>query len=252
MKNIKLDNKRDFPLTTNALKFIQEAYGDFEQLVKLGGDNYILSGCAVTGSAAASGWVVINGLLMPFLGGSIQTNVRVVTTIVEVSVGRGTRDQTSYHAEFGTSTNPAENVPWATLNANRPLALVDASNRIKALEPLNTPVEVIPVTPEPGHWEIYTGGGAYCQLVRQGRNYHLYFYLTALTVNNVLFTLPDTFPWPSCFEGKPLIGLADCRDSGSSTHKLAKFTIRHDTRRCSLSIQSTVGMSCYGTISWSN
>lgn len=252
MNTLALQNKQNFPLTTDALRFMQDAYSALEQLGKLGGDNYILTGCTVTGSSASAGWMVIGGKLVPFAGGSIQINVRLVTSADTITVGTGTRDETVLTAEFGTSTNPAENVPWATLNANRPLGLVDASNRIKALEPLNTPVEVIPVTPEPGHWEIYTGGGAYCQLVRQGRNYHLYFYLTALTVNNVLFTLPDTFPWPSCFEGKPLIGLADCRDSGSSTHKLAKFTIRHDTRRCSLSVQSTVGMSCYGTISWSN
>lgn len=119
MKTIQLDNKRDFPLTTNALKYIQEAYGDFEQLAKLGGDNYILSGGVVTGTAASSGWVVIAGRLMPFLGGTIQSNVRVVATSTVITVGRGTREHTVYTAEFGTSANPAENIGWDVLNSSR-------------------------------------------------------------------------------------------------------------------------------------
>jgi hypothetical protein len=241
MNTLKLDNVRDFPLTTEALKFMQDSYAILEKLNGLGGDNYILSGCEVIGSSVSNGFMCLKGVVMPFIAGSIQTNVRIIKTVETITVGTGSREQTSYRAEFGTSTNPDENVAWASIS--RLIGISSLASRLTALEPVNTPVEVIPVTPEPGHWELYTGGGAYCQLVRQGRNYHLYFYLTALTVNNVLFTLPDSFPWPSCFEGKPLIGIVECRDSGSSTPKVAKFTIRHDTRRCSLSITSTVGMS---------
>lgn len=119
MNTVILTDKRDFPLSTNALKFIQEAYSQLEQLTKVVGDNYILSGCTVTGSSASSGWVVIGGKLMPFVSNTIQTTVRVVSDTQIKTVGSGTREETTVWAEFGTSANPAENIPWATLDANR-------------------------------------------------------------------------------------------------------------------------------------
>lgn len=119
MNTVNLNDKRDFPLSTNALKFMQDAYAQLEQLAKLGGDNFILSGCTVTGISASAGWVVIGGKLMPFLSNTIQTTVRVVSDTQIKTVGSGTREETTVWAEFGTSANPAENIPWATLDANR-------------------------------------------------------------------------------------------------------------------------------------
>lgn len=119
MNSVALTGVRNFPITTDALAFMQGAYGMLENFSKLAGDNYILSGCTVTGASVSSGMVVIGGRLMPFAGGSIQENVKVVTTVTPVTVGGGTREQTSFSAEFGTSTNPADNVAWSTLSANR-------------------------------------------------------------------------------------------------------------------------------------
>lgn len=129
MNTINLLNKRDFPLTTNVLKFMQTAYSNLEKFAAgFAGDNFILSGCVVTGSAVSSGWVVINGRLMPFSSGSVQTYVKVVTTQTIVTVDTGTRTETTYNAEFGTGTSQ---IAWATLNANRPYNLLE---QIKAVE----------------------------------------------------------------------------------------------------------------------
>lgn len=119
MNSVALTGQRNFPITTDALAFMQGAYGMLENFSKLAGDNYILSGCTVTGASVSSGMVVIGSRLMPFAGGSIQENVKVVTTITTITVGAGSREQTSYSAEFGTSTNPVENIGWGTLSANR-------------------------------------------------------------------------------------------------------------------------------------
>lgn len=117
MNTINLLNKRDFPLTTNVLKFMQTAYSNLEKFAAgFAGDNFILSGCVVTGSAVSSGWVVINGRLMPFSSGSVQTYVKVVTTQTIVTVDTGTRTETTYNAEFGTGTSQ---IAWASLDANR-------------------------------------------------------------------------------------------------------------------------------------
>lgn len=130
MNQLTLSGARKFPLTTDALAFMQAAYGMLENFGALAGDNYVLSGCAVTGSSAASGMVVIGGKLMPFAGGTIQQNVKVIATVSDVTVADGSRTQTSYHAEFGTSTNPADNVAWETLNANRVINLLALNTKL--------------------------------------------------------------------------------------------------------------------------
>lgn len=115
MDKLELIGHRDFPLTTDSFGFMQAAYAAFEQLGYLGGDNYVVSGCVITGGSVSAGYMFLKGQLMPFVGGSIQTNVKIVTVLNDVNVDAGIRKQISYRAEFGTSTNPDENVPWSSI-----------------------------------------------------------------------------------------------------------------------------------------
>ncbi len=115
MDKISLQDRRDFPLTTNSLAFMQAAYAALEKLGYIGGDNYIVSGCNVTGSSAASGYMFLKGILMPFVGGSIASNVQIVKTVTIINVDAGVREQTSYRAEFGVSAEPTNNVAWADI-----------------------------------------------------------------------------------------------------------------------------------------
>ena len=131
----------DFALTTDALAFMQTAYEMLEKIAALGGDNYILSGCEVTGSSVSAGYMVLDGKVMPFNAGTIQTNVRIISTYTLITVDTATRGQWVYHAEFGTSANPAENVLWTELNNNR-------LNNIKASSVAK------PVVAELGTWNM--------------------------------------------------------------------------------------------------
>lgn len=115
MNKLALQGVQDFALTTDALAFMQSAFESFEQLGNLGGESIIVSGCVVTGSSVSSGWMFIKGKLMPFIGGSIQTNVRIVETVQTVNVDVASRQQTTYYAEFGTSSDPLKNVAWSNI-----------------------------------------------------------------------------------------------------------------------------------------
>src|SRR5574343_695306 len=109
---------RNFALTTNALKFMQDAYTDFENIVGVLGDNYIVTGCAVTGTSVSDGYMVLKGKLMPFVGGTVGTNVRIKQTVNSVTVGSGVRTETIYYAEFDTySGNSQTNVSWSAISA---------------------------------------------------------------------------------------------------------------------------------------
>jgi len=105
----------DFALTTDALDFMQKAYNYLENISLMGGQNYMLSGGEESNGVAADGIVVLNGEVMPFKGGSVQTNIRVVTVTSDVNVGVAQRQQITKYAEFGTSTNPDDNFVWADL-----------------------------------------------------------------------------------------------------------------------------------------
>lgn len=131
MDTLALSGARDFALTTDALAFMQAAAGMMERFSALAGDNYILSGCAVTGSSASSGMVVIGGRLMPFSGGSIQEWVRVITTTQTITVDAGSYTKTTYSAAFGASTITTENIAWSVLNANRMDDLVALTRKVE-------------------------------------------------------------------------------------------------------------------------
>jgi hypothetical protein len=83
MNAIKFTNqsKKKFPLSTKTLDFMQDMIKAVFKLAKIGGSgNYILEGCVnTTGTTWTSGYVVINGELLPFMGGNgtIDSTVRI-------------------------------------------------------------------------------------------------------------------------------------------------------------------------------
>lgn len=79
-------NKQDFeaqdrfPLSTQALGFMQDMIAATAQLALIGGDNYILSGCETVGNKVSDGVIVINGEVMPFEGGTKVATITIVET----------------------------------------------------------------------------------------------------------------------------------------------------------------------------
>lgn len=132
MNKLTLSGATNFALTTDALAFMQSAYEALEKLGALGGDNYIVSGCEVSGSSVTSGWIFLKGKLMPFTGGTIQTNVRIIKTVSAVNVDIANREQATYHAEFGTSADPDDNVAWADIKRFPPLTNVYSKDEINS------------------------------------------------------------------------------------------------------------------------
>lgn len=75
-----------FPLESDAtLGFMQSDYqNSINGLAGLaGGNKVIVSGCVDSGASVSPGWVIVNGELMKFAGGTKQTNVVVTETVVQ-------------------------------------------------------------------------------------------------------------------------------------------------------------------------
>lgn len=69
--------KDDFPPSTYLLDFLQGLSVLSAQIARLGGSNYILSGCTVVDGIASAGYLVIDGEILPFTGGSVKDKIAI-------------------------------------------------------------------------------------------------------------------------------------------------------------------------------
>jgi hypothetical protein len=109
--------QRNFPLSTEGLDFIQQQILLAAEYSRAAGGNYILSGCVVSGNNVSSGTVVINGELLPFVGGTLQTKIRIFATAESVTAGSETYDDayTRRFVGFGSNLNDVDTFNWADL-----------------------------------------------------------------------------------------------------------------------------------------
>ena len=83
MNKVNFEQTGGFPLETNTLSFLQSAYGQLSGLAGLGGQSYILNGCTVAGGNVTDGTVVIDGEVLPFVGGPKLARVIIEETVTD-------------------------------------------------------------------------------------------------------------------------------------------------------------------------
>ncbi|NDW10441.1 tail fiber protein [Dysgonomonas sp. 520] len=77
MNSINFTGQDQFPLSIETMSFLQAMIMQSANLAQLGGDTYILSGCETVGSSVSAGYVVINGEVLPFEGGTRNSTVYI-------------------------------------------------------------------------------------------------------------------------------------------------------------------------------
>lgn len=73
--------KDNFPVSTFTYDFLQKMSHLAGNLAQLGGQNYILSGCVMTGTTVSAGLIVINGEILPFEGGTKKAKITIQETV---------------------------------------------------------------------------------------------------------------------------------------------------------------------------
>lgn len=113
MNKINLDGGQ-YPLSTQAMGFVVDMINSCGLLTLIGGKNYILTGCEPTGKTVGDGWVVVNGELLPFRGGTVGSTIVVVEEAETVNANGMTfeRARIRRYAKFGTGTG-TNYLPWA-------------------------------------------------------------------------------------------------------------------------------------------
>lgn len=146
MKRIDFNQPGGFPLSTQILDALQEAYKNFNVHGAMAGELAIILGCEVGGGGfVTDGFVHINGELLPFVGGQLSTDV----VIVETADSRGFEDGSSKsviynrYATFGVGSGSN---PWASFR--RPLTLFQLEDRLLKVEKA-TPIGLVAIWDRP-------------------------------------------------------------------------------------------------------
>lgn len=107
MDKLHVNQTGGFPMTTNILNAMQNAYNIFNALGNLAGNFTIISGCVETGSIVSDGVVFINGEVLVFKGGTKISKVRIVENTESKEFEDGSTKTVIFKrfVEFGTGVD---------------------------------------------------------------------------------------------------------------------------------------------------
>ncbi len=148
MNKIEFNQTGGFPLSTNILDAMQEAYSVFNSLGHLAGQYAIISGCNESGNNISDGVIFINGEILPFKGGSKSATIFIKEDTESRVFEDGATKQVIFkrYATFGSST-PDKTYYWDTFRRIFKTTEIedfksDFERRIKELETKKSPIPI--------------------------------------------------------------------------------------------------------------
>lgn len=126
MNKLNFNQSVGFPFETNILDEMQKAWSVLNALGAISGNFSIISGASTNGTTVANGFVFINGEVLEFKGGTVQTNVIIVETVQSLEFEDLNTHEVIYtrYATFGTAT---EQWPWADFKPSFPTKDIPAA-----------------------------------------------------------------------------------------------------------------------------
>lgn len=112
MNILNINQPGGFPMTTRILDELQKAYTLFNSLGAISGDKTIISGCVTTGTNVSDGYVYVNGEVFNFVGGTLQTEVKIVE-VTEALVFENNVSKTVIKTRYVTFGTGIDTIPWA-------------------------------------------------------------------------------------------------------------------------------------------
>lgn len=124
MNSIDFLKYTEFPVSAETYNFMQGMIGMLGKLASLGGTNCILSGCEDGGGTVSPGYVIINGEILPFVGGTKTSYVIIDEAKTSVQVYDSTYEglYTIRVVKFGTGTGQLEWASFARITDMRTMA----------------------------------------------------------------------------------------------------------------------------------
>ncbi len=135
MNTIDFTKQGGFPFDQDTLSFLQDSILTAAKAASFGGTLYVLTGCEEAGGNVANGFVVINGEILPFVGGAVQAKVVIVELTEDLLYESGDVYPSikKRHATFGD--DGVTNLLWTDFKRNTSegvLARLERLERISA------------------------------------------------------------------------------------------------------------------------
>lgn len=138
MNRIEIQQTGGFPLESDTLTFLQDAFDSLNKFGYLAGNSMIIYGCNESNGNVSDGWVFANGELMPFEGGALGNEVRIVETTEERIFENG-ESKAVYHKKKAMFGSPG--IPWTAFQ--RPKTLYEIKLELEQIKRKLTPVGTI-------------------------------------------------------------------------------------------------------------
>jgi len=126
MNSIDFLKYTEFPVSAETYAFMQDMIRLVGRLASLAGNNCILSGCTDSGATVSAGYVIINGEILPFVGGTKTAYVIIDESKTDVQVYDTNYEAlyTNRSVKFGTGTGQIE---WASFKRVSDLLMLASS-----------------------------------------------------------------------------------------------------------------------------
>ena len=163
MNSINVNQTGGFPLTTDVLSYMQNAYKIFNAMSGISGDLIILSGCEVVGNTVSDGVVAIEGEIYPFQGTTLGSHVFIkeVNTSKIFEDGSQKTVLVEKVATFGSST---KSYPWESFRrvlSNRQIEEKSFTEETSLLKRLEKPLGLVAIWGKPANIPLPEGWREY-------------------------------------------------------------------------------------------
>ncbi|SNB43563.1 hypothetical protein LVDJXP189_470006 [Flavobacterium psychrophilum] len=131
MNKLNFNQSVGFPIETEILDEMQNAWSLLNYLGALAGNFTIISGIDINNGNATNGFVYINGEVLNFVGGAVSTDVIINETITSLEFEDGNENPVVYirYATFGIG---ATSFPWT--NFKRPKTTIELTEKTQAIQ----------------------------------------------------------------------------------------------------------------------
>lgn len=119
MNQLDFTEKAGWPASAETWEFLQNMILQTQFASLLGGRNWIVDGCVESGGNVTDGTVCIDGELLPFVGGPIQSSVIIVNDVTNRAFFGGA-SKPYYHRRSATFGSGSAAIAWTSFQRNDP------------------------------------------------------------------------------------------------------------------------------------
>ncbi|MEG0188928.1 MAG: hypothetical protein RR668_09725, partial [Algoriella sp.] len=129
MNKINVQQTGGFPLETDTLNAMQNAYDIFNSLGNIIAPLAIVKGCEIVGNTVANGVVYIDGEVLEFRGGQAGATVIIREETKSKNFENG-ENKVVYLTRYATFGSSVQNINYQWVDFHRPMSIKEIQKRL--------------------------------------------------------------------------------------------------------------------------